>query len=117
MPFYVYLLASRKHGTLYLGITNDLVRRVHEHKCGGIPGFTARYAVNQLVWFESHPSRDQAFLRERQIKEWKRLWKTQLIEARNPNWLDLYDDLDRLMMEDELRGLSEFLPGSRRSPG
>ena len=63
------------------------------------------------------PSRDQAFLRERRIKEWRRIWKLQLIESRNPNWVDLYADLDRMIMEDEVRGLSEFLPGSQRSPG
>jgi hypothetical protein len=73
--------------------------------------------VDKLVWFESRPSRDEAFRRERRIKERKRLWKIQLIEARNPNWVDLYDDLDRLLMEEEQRGLSEVLPGSRLSPG
>ena len=117
MSYYVYLLASKKHGTLYLGVTNNIVRRVYEHRSKVTAGFTKRYGVDKLVWFESHPSRDQAFVRERQIKEWKRLWKLQLIEARNPNWVDLYDDLDRLLMEDEVRGLSEFLPGSRLSPG
>jgi putative endonuclease len=115
--FYVYILASRRNGTLYTGSTDDLRVRVEQHKAKKFSGFTAKYDVNQLVWFESHPSRDQAFRRERQIKEWRRLWKLQLIEARNPNWLDMFDDLDRLLMEDEARGLSQLLPGSRLSPG
>ena len=115
--FYVYILASRRNGTIYTGSTDDLRVRVEQHKAKKFSGFTAKYGVDQLVWFESHPSRDQAFRRERQIKEWRRLWKLQLIEARNPNWLDLFDDLDRLLMEDEVQGLSEFLPGSRLSPG
>jgi len=76
-----------------------------------------RVTANRLVWFESHPSRDQAFRRERQIKEWRRLWKLQLIEARNQHWLDLYCDLDRLVIEEEMRGLHQCLPGSRLSPG
>ncbi len=115
--FYTYLLASGRNGTLYAGSTDDLRVRVEQHKRKHFDGFTARYGVDKLVWFESHPSRDQAFLRERQIKEWRRLWKAQLIEARNPNWVDLYDDMDRLLMDDEVRGLSQFLPGSRLSPG
>ena len=101
--FYVYLVASRQNGTLYAGSTDDIRKRIEEHRAKRFDGFTARYGVTRLVWFESHPSRDQAFLRERQIKEWRRLWKLQLIEARNPNWIDLYDELDRWLMEDELR--------------
>ncbi len=115
--FYVYIVASGRNGTIYTGSTDDLAARVAQHKAKHFDGFTSRYGVDQLVWFETHPSRDQAFRRERQIKEWRRIWKLQLIETRNPNWVDLYPDLDRLIMEDEVRGLSEFLPGSRRSPG
>jgi putative endonuclease len=115
--FYVYIMASQRNGTIYTGSTDDLGARVEQHKTKHFDGFTAKYGVNQLVWFESHPSRDQAFRRERQIKEWKRIWKLQLIESRNPNWVDLYPDLVRLLMEDEMRGLSEILPGSRRTPG
>ncbi|HTX50142.1 MAG TPA: GIY-YIG nuclease family protein [Caulobacteraceae bacterium] len=115
--FYVYIMASQRNGTIYTGSTDDLGARVEQHKTKRFDGFTAKYGVNQLVWFESHPSRDQAFRRERRIKEWKRIWKLQLVESRNPNWVDLYPDLVRLLMEDEMRGLSEFLPGSRRSPG
>jgi putative endonuclease len=115
--FYAYLTASGRNGTLYAGSCEDLGIRIEQHKTKRFDGFTAKYCVDRLVWFESHPSRDQAFRRERQIKEWKRLWKLQLIEARNPNWVDLYDDLGRLLMEDEMRGLTVFLPGSRLSPG
>ena len=103
--FYAYLLANRRNGALYAGSTDDLRVRVEQHKRKHFGGFTARYGIDRLMWFESHPSRDQAFLRERQIKEWSRLWKIQLIEARNPNWLDLYPDVDRLLTEDEVRGL------------
>jgi putative endonuclease len=88
--FYVYLLASQPHGTLYAGITDDLVRRVTEHKANAVPGFTARYRVERLVWFEVHATRDAAWGRERQIKEWRRAWKIQLIESDNPHWIDLY---------------------------
>ena len=108
--FYTYILANRRNGTLYTGSCDDLRVRVGQHKSKHFSGFTARYGVNQLVWFESHPSRDQAFRRERQIKEWRRFWKLQLIEARNQHWVDLYDDLDRLLMEDEARGLGSGLP-------
>jgi putative endonuclease len=77
--------------------------RVEQHRAGKFSGFTAKYGVYRLVWFEGHPSRDQAFRRERRIKEWRRLWKLHLIEARNPDWLDLYEDLDRLLdIEDRL---------------
>jgi putative endonuclease len=115
--FYVYLLASGRNGTLYAGSCEDLVARVEQHRAKRFGGFTAKHDVSQLVWFESHPSRDQAFKRERQIKEWRRLWKLQLIEARNPNWLDLFPDLDRLIPEEEMRDLPQVLPGSRLSSG
>ncbi|HEV8680727.1 MAG TPA: GIY-YIG nuclease family protein [Stellaceae bacterium] len=91
MPYYVYLLASRKHGTLYLGVTNDLVRRVHEHKSGLAAGFTARYGVDRLVWFEVHDDIEAAILREKKLKKWRRDWKIALIEANNPDWLDLWE--------------------------
>ena len=117
MAFYVYIMASGRNGTIYTGSTDDLPTRVEQHKTKRFDGFTAKYGVDQLVWFESHSSRDEAFRRERQIKEWKRLWKLQLIEARNPNWADLTSDLERLIMEDDIRALSIFLPGSRLSPG
>jgi putative endonuclease len=91
--YYVYLLASRRNGTLYVGVTNDLVRRVWEHKQGLIDGFTKKYAVKLLVWYEETPSIEAAIQREKQIKKWNRAWKLELIEKRNPNWQDLYEDL------------------------
>ncbi|HKM69258.1 MAG TPA: GIY-YIG nuclease family protein [Stellaceae bacterium] len=91
--FYVYLLASRPYGTLYVGVTSDIGWRVSEHKIKAVPGFTARYSVDRLVWFEAHDSAEGAIRRERQIKEWKRDWKINLIERDNPRWIDLYTNL------------------------
>jgi putative endonuclease len=87
---YVYLLASKPYGPLYVGVTSDLIRRVFEHKSEAVPGFTARYRVDILVWFEAHDSVEAAIRREKQIKEWKRDWKINLIEQANPHWTDLY---------------------------
>ena len=91
--FYVCLLSSRPNGTLYVGSARDLLRRVWEHKLKVVPGFTRKYGVDRLVWFEQHESLESAYMRERQIKEWKRAWKIQLIEADNPQWIDLYSSL------------------------
>ncbi len=91
--FYVYLLASKPNGTLYVGSTSDLVRRVWEHKIRAVPGFTAKYAVDRLVWFERHETLEAAMQRERRIKEWKRRWKMELIEQVNPQWIDLYREI------------------------
>ena len=91
------MLASRRNGTLYTGSTDDLAKRVDEHKAGAFRGFTAKYGVHLLVWFEGHESRENAFKRERQIKEWRRAWKLRLIEGANPDWRDLTDDLDNLL--------------------
>ena len=91
--FYVYLLASQPHGTLYAGKTNDLLRRVGEHKIKAVPGFTAKYGVDRLVWFEAHETLEAAFRREKQIKNWKRAWKISLIERDNPHWIDLFHGL------------------------
>ena len=88
--FFVYLLASGKHGTLYLGVTNDLIRRVYEHKEKLLPGFTARYDVDRLVWFETYDDPTMAIAREKELKKWRRDWKIALIERDNPAWLDLY---------------------------
>jgi putative endonuclease len=85
-----YILASRKNGTLYVGFTSDLVKRIWEHRNDVVEGFTKRYGVQQLVWYEIHESMDSAIQREKRLKEWKRKWKVQLIENRNPNWEDLY---------------------------
>ena len=93
MSYFVYLLASERNGTLYVGVTNDLVRRVHEHRTDAVPGFTSRYGVHRLVWFDSTPSVEAAIHREKQMKNWKREWKIALIERKNPQWLDLYDSI------------------------
>jgi putative endonuclease len=94
MTFYVYILASKRNGTLYTGSTDDISKRVWQHKTKEIRGFTAQYGVKRLVWMEAHPSRQSAFTRERQIKEWKRAWKIELIEKVNPEWRDLYETLN-----------------------
>ena len=91
--FFVYLLASDRYGTLYVGLTTDLARRVWEHKNKVVPGFTAKYGVDRLMWFEIHDNHEAALRREKQIKEWKRDWKINLIERDNPNWEDLYPSL------------------------
>jgi putative endonuclease len=90
--YFVYLLASKPHGTLYIGWTTNLVRRVWEHKNKVVPGFTTKYGVNRLVWFESHDDRDAVLRREKQIKSWRREWKINLIETENRYWIDLYDN-------------------------
>ena len=90
---YVYMMASKKNGTLYVGVTSDLVKRVYEHKQGIVDGFTKKYDIHQLVWYEYHAAISEAILRERQIKKWKRAWKIELIEKNNPLWRDLYDDI------------------------
>jgi putative endonuclease len=90
---YVYLLASKPYRTLYVSVTSDLARRVWEHRVRAVLGFTARYGVDRLVWFEAHDSADVAMLREKQIKELKRDWKINLIERDNPRWIDLYPNL------------------------
>jgi putative endonuclease len=91
--YYVYLLASDRNGTLYVGVTNHLVRRVAQHKAKEIPSFTKRYDAVRLVWFETHTSIEAAITREKQIKEWKREWKLNLFRQTNPNWDDLYPGL------------------------
>jgi putative endonuclease len=93
MSFYVYMLASRRHGTLYIGMTDDLVRRVWQHREGVIAGFTKQYGVKVLVWYEEHSSRESAFERERRMKKWNRSWKIRMIESFNPQWRDLYDQI------------------------
>ena len=93
MFFFVYILASKKNGTLYTGSTDNLKVRVWQHKNITNKGFTSKHGVDRLVWFETHDSRAAAFTRERQIKEWKRAWKLELIEKANPDWSDLYNEL------------------------
>ena len=89
----VYILTSKRNGTLYTGVTSDLIKRVWEHKNDAIEGFTKSYAVHQLVWYELHSGMESAIAREKAIKEWKRQWKLELIECKNPSWRDLYEEL------------------------
>ena len=90
MAYYVYLLASKKHGTLYVGVTHDIVRRIHQHKSKAVAGFTTRYSVDKLVWLISKKTRITAIAREEELKKWRRDWKVRLIEEQNPGWVDLY---------------------------
>jgi putative endonuclease len=90
---YVYIMASRKNGTIYIGVTSDLVKRVWEHKNAVVPGFTNRYGCKLLVWYEAHEDLQQARQRELQMKEWKRAWKIRVIEETNLDWDDLYSTL------------------------
>lgn len=95
MSYFVYILASRKHGTLYVGVTNDVARRVFEHRAGNASTFTKKYRVHRLVYAESHDDVEEAIRREKAIKEWQRAWKVQLIERANPEWDDLAESLNR----------------------
>jgi putative endonuclease len=88
-----YLMASHRQGTLYTGVTSDLLKRVHEHREGLIDGFTKDYGVHHLVWLEQHATMEHAIVREKRIKKWDRAWKVELIEAENPEWRDLAVDL------------------------
>ncbi|ASP33263.1 GIY-YIG nuclease family protein [Labrenzia sp. VG12] len=87
--FWVYMLASRKNGTLYTGVTNNLAYRIYQHETGQGSRFAARYGATRLVWYEEHPYAPQAIAREKAIKSWPRKWKTELIEGMNPEWFDL----------------------------
>jgi len=87
------MLCSRRNGTLYIGLTSDLIKRVYEHKNNLVAGFTKKYNVHSLVWYEVHDSAETAIQREKQIKKWERPWKLRLIEELNPQWKDLYNDL------------------------
>ena len=91
---WVYMLASERNGTLYVGVTADLVRRVWEHKNGVVPGFSKRYGVARLVWCERHDDIRDAIAREKAVKKWRRAWKLEAIEASNPEWRDLYDEIN-----------------------
>lgn len=93
MEYFVYILASKKNGTLYVGFTGELKKRVYEHRMGVVDGFTKRYHVHRLVHFEMYDDPNRAIEREKNIKEWKRIWKIELIEKNNPCWDDLYDDI------------------------
>jgi len=89
----VYILANKRNGTLYIGVTSDLIKRIWEHKNDLVPGFSQRYSVHKLVWYEIHESMYSAISREKAIKKWNRTWKIELIEQLNPDWQDLYEEL------------------------
>lgn len=93
MQYYVYILFSERNGTLYVGVTRDLIRRVYEHKSHLIEGFSKKYHVDKLGYFEIHGDVKEAIKREKQIKNWRRQWKLELIEKENPEWCDLYQNL------------------------
>jgi putative endonuclease len=94
-PGWVYIVTNRPNGTLYLGVTSNLARRIFEHREGLIEGFTQRYGLTRLVWYEPHDEISSAIQRERTMKHWKRAWKVRLILEMNPDWADLYDTLNR----------------------
>ena len=91
--FYVYMLASKRNGTLYLGVTSDIVKRVWQHKNGLAEGFTRKYGIKYLVYYEIHEDAENAIKRERQLKKWRRPWKLELLEEKNSEWRDLYVDI------------------------
>ena len=89
----VYILANKRNGTLYVGVTSNLIKRIWQHKNGVVKGFTERYSVHQLVWYELHETMESAIRKEKMLKNWKRVWKLELIERSNPNWQDLYETI------------------------
>ena len=91
--YFVYILASKRNGTIYIGITNDLLKRVHQHKSNLVEGFTKTYKVHDLVYYETYKNINEAITREKRMKKWKRKWKLKLIEKSNPNWEDLFNTL------------------------
>jgi putative endonuclease len=93
--YLVYVLTNKPRGTLYVGVTNDLIRRIYEHREGVVPGFTKRYGLKQLVHFERHDDPTTAIQREKNIKHWSRAWKLELVASSNPQWRDLYTDITR----------------------
>ena len=93
MAYFVYIIASERHGTLYVGVTNNLIRRVYEHREKITPGFTSKYNVNRLVWFDQTDNIEAAIQHEKRLKHWQRAWKIEMIEKANPQWEDLYSSL------------------------
>ena len=91
----VYMLASRRNGTLYIGVTSDVVQRVWQHRNDLVGGFTKQYGVHRLVWYEVHETMESAIVREKALKKWNRAWKVRLIEEGNPDWVDLYEEVAR----------------------
>ena len=90
---FIYILSSKQNGTIYIGVTSNLVQRIYQHKQGKIEGFTKKYDVNKLVYFEEHTGMESAIRREKQLKNWRRAWKIELIEKINPSWKDLYNKI------------------------
>jgi putative endonuclease len=90
VQYYIYILASKKNGTLYVGVTSDLIKRIYEHKNDLVEGFTRKYSIHNLVYFETTESIESSIMREKQLKKWNRAWKMNLIEKSNPDWNDLY---------------------------
>ena len=93
--YFVYIVANKPRGTLYVGVTNDLVRRIYEHREGLVPGFTKRYGLKQLVYFERYDDPQTAIQREKNIRHWSRAWKLDLVASADPQWRDLYSDITR----------------------
>jgi putative endonuclease len=93
MYSYIYILASQRNGTLYIGVTGDLIKRVYQHKNNLVHGFTKKYNVHMLVYYEQFENIESAFIREKQLKKWNRNWKLELIEKYNPEWRDLFDEI------------------------
>ena len=91
--FFVYMLATRRDGPLYVGVTSNLPKRIWQHREHVVRGFTAKYNVDRLIWYEAHGGAEAAILREKQIKRWRRAWKIELIEKNNPDWRDLYEEI------------------------
>ena len=89
----VYILANKRNGTLYVGVTSDLVKRVWAHRNNMVEGLTKQYNVHELVWYQLHESMESAIVREKRLKDWKRAWKLKLIESKNPEWVDLFDTI------------------------
>ena len=114
---WLYILASQRNGTLYTGVTTNLLRRIWEHRDGIIPGFTRRYGVKRLVWYEVHGEVRDAIAREKAIKRWRRAWKLALIEAENPQWLDLYETMNGgpVALNPQTCVIPDAAPKARRS--
>jgi putative endonuclease len=112
----VYILANHKNGTLYIGVTSDILKRIWLHKSGVIGGFTKSYKVHMLVYFEIHPTMQSAILREKQLKKWNRRWKMRLIEGENPTWRDLYEEICCLLLK-IITGFPPRTPPLRFHPG
>ena len=109
--YWVYMLASGKHGTIYVGVTNSLERRIAEHKAKEVPGFTKRHGVDRLVWFRGYGEVTEAIHFEKQLKRWRRDWKVQLVEEENPNWQDIYPAMMALPpLHPDLRGIEIASP-------